>query len=891
MDSNNKKHYVRIAHYTYQIKAIFDKYNKEFAKLGLSINYDKEQGLFYFKDYPQINSKAEKLFKQFSKEISNTIKNASSNEWDNANKDNDNLALKFLHRGLKNGQYAHYFNNHDKAREEFLKRKESGMNLSERVWKYTQMYKENLEDALSVGIESGMSANELSRKIQQYLNEPNKLFRRVRDEHGVLRLSKNAKAYHPGIGVYRSSYKNAMRLARTEINMAYRYADYERWKNMDFVLGVKIQLSGSHPKYDICDILEGDYPANFKFGGWHPHCLCFATPILQSKEDFLAGKKAEPITNLPKNFSDWLKYHKEDILKASEKGKLPYFIKDNFAIDNEGNATPLWNNAPSLLEIARQRHSRRTQKQIDKIKKRWNDRRANIKFATKIEKYVAGISDIDTLKLATALKTANYKKAVKEAIKLKNIAKQIKALEYIENPIQVANMFSMTEAIAVNNAIKTKLSKLSNLPLEAQQKKLKFEIMYVENPTLYKSGAVKYPTWKVAQKSYQKALQEVENEIYFKTLIPYVEKYKGLKTISKQYKELLQEFDNGIIAKDVTGVQNIFKKLDAKYNIIVTQQQKRKNKEYFKGEGIWQKEGNYSEEEIKKIQALEEKMLSAIMFEEIIDLTSGTSFTLTSQEIEKAEKKYSEYILSLSEKYYPQQTSKYNAKEIAKMEKDLSNYINEHPQNPNYVWGVNIGGLGILNTKLYSYVQQLTNVSAEELSLIVRFTQGTTFYNAYNLKDTSECWNNIWKQKMSLLDTNQQRDMERIIGEYTGALNNILNKMKRYNGIVFRGLKGKGASELIQSLTKAWDSGKKIWENLASCSTSTSLGVAVRFDNEKNNQDLIMIIRNKTGVYIQPVSDYPAELEVVLHSRVKYKLLTRPYFRAGKYWVELEEIV
>lgn len=888
MDENNKKHYIRIAKYSKQIKTIFDKYNKEFAKLGLSINYDKEQGFFYFKDYPQINSKAEKLFKQFSKEIANTIKNGVSNEWNNANIDNDNLALKFLH---SERQYARYFNNHNKAKEEFLKRRRAGMNLSERVWKYTQMYKENLEDALSVGIESGVSATELSRKIRQYLNEPNKLFRRVRDEHGGLRLSKNAKAYHPGIVVYRSSYKNAMRLARTEINMAYRYADYERWKNMDFVLGVKIQLSGSHPKYDICDILEGDYPANFKFGGWHPHCLCFATPILQSEEDFLAGKKAEPITNLPKNFADWLKYHKEDILKASEKGKLPYFIRDNFTIDNEGNATPLWNNAPSLLEIVRQRHSRRTQKQIEKIKKRWNDRRANIKFATKIGNYVAGISDIDTLKLETALKTANYKKALKEATKLKNIAKQILALDYIENPIQVAKMFSMTEAIAVNNAIKTKLSQLSNLPLEVQQKKLKFEIMYVENPALYKTGAVKYSTWKVAQKSYQKALQDVENEIYFKTLIPYVEKYKGLKTISKQYKELLQEFDNSIIAKDVTGVQNIFEKLDAKYNIIVTQQQKRKNKEYFKLEEIWQNGVPYTVEELKNIQTLEEKMLRTIASEETIDLTSATSFELTSREIEKAIKKYSKYTLSLSNKYYPQQTSRYNAKEIAKMEKALSDYLNEHPQNPNYVWGVSIGGLGVLNARLYSYAQQLTNVSTEELSLISRFTKGTTFYNAYNLKDISEYWNNIWKQKTSLLDINQQKDMERIIGEYTVALNGILNKMKRYNGIVFRGLRGKGASELIQSLTKAWDNGEKIWKNSASCSTSTSLGVAVQFDNEKNNQDLIMIIRNKTGSYIQPVSEYPKELEVMLHGGVKYKILTRPYFRAGKYWVELEEIV
>lgn len=45
-----------------------------------------------------------------------------------------------------------------------------------------------------------------------------RLYRRVRGADGKLHLSKAAKAYHPSQGVYRSSYKNAMRLTRTECN-------------------------------------------------------------------------------------------------------------------------------------------------------------------------------------------------------------------------------------------------------------------------------------------------------------------------------------------------------------------------------------------------------------------------------------------------------------------------------------------------------------------------------------------------------------------------------------------------------------------------------------------------------------------------------------------------
>ncbi|MFQ8804125.1 MAG: hypothetical protein ACLR8Y_02080 [Alistipes indistinctus] len=72
---------------------------------------------------------------------------------------------------------------------------------------------------LSVAIQKGQSANQLASSIKKYLNEPDRLFRRVRDEYGNLVLSKNARAYHPGAGVYRSSFETPV-VAASEINMA-----------------------------------------------------------------------------------------------------------------------------------------------------------------------------------------------------------------------------------------------------------------------------------------------------------------------------------------------------------------------------------------------------------------------------------------------------------------------------------------------------------------------------------------------------------------------------------------------------------------------------------------------------------------------------------------------
>ena len=135
------------------------------------------------------------------------------------------------------------------ALDTFLVRTAAGMNLSERVWNLTNGAKDQLELYLSSGISIGRSAAEIAGDIKQYLNEPNRLFRRVRQE-GRLVLSKAARGYHPGAGIYRSSYRNALRLAKNEINMAYRMSDYVRRQELPFVTGIEVHLSASHPRLD-----------------------------------------------------------------------------------------------------------------------------------------------------------------------------------------------------------------------------------------------------------------------------------------------------------------------------------------------------------------------------------------------------------------------------------------------------------------------------------------------------------------------------------------------------------------------------------------------------------------------------------------------------------------
>ncbi len=302
-----------------------------------------EDMLFSFDRYPRFKQRADRVFKTLQSKTYTMIVNGINFAWTLANnKDNELVRQVFGDNfgRLSEPQQTAYLNNNDKAREAFIRRKKDGLGLSERVWKYANQYKTEIELGLDCGIRDGIPADRMATELKQYLRNPGALFRRVRDEHGVLQLSKAAAAYHPGQGVYRSAFKNARRLAVTEGTIAYNTADFERWQQFDFVVGIEIRLSNNHPRPDICDDLKGKYPKDFKFTGWHPHCRCSVITILKTQQEMakdtrqlLDGKETLPpsdsvnyVPNVPKGFTDWLTENEE---RAKRAYSIPYFIRDN----------------------------------------------------------------------------------------------------------------------------------------------------------------------------------------------------------------------------------------------------------------------------------------------------------------------------------------------------------------------------------------------------------------------------------------------------------------------------------------------------------------------------------------------------------------------------------
>lgn len=389
LDKWESQHVKDVARYERAITRIYNTYTQEAAQIGASIDFDPSKPLS-FDDYPLTKKQIATLQKRMAKDIKAVVVNGIDEQWALSNEKTESYIAKAFPDATEEElaeRKEKYLTNRDSAREAFKTRKDAGLDLSDRVWQYTDQYKEEIEMGIDLGLRDGESAAQMSRSLRQYLNNPNMLFRRVRDEHGALHLSKRAKAYHPGRGVYRSSYKNARRLAATETNMAYRTADHDRWQQLDFVVGVKVNLSDNHtlnghPFEDICDHLKGNYPTSFKFVGWHPLCRCFVTPIFKTKEELdadddriLAGEEPADgsesknyVEDVPDQFKAWCRLNRERVERAKS---LPYFLRDNKGYYNDA----LKPKALTPLEIAKYRHAQRTPEQAQAIRNRWEKRR------------------------------------------------------------------------------------------------------------------------------------------------------------------------------------------------------------------------------------------------------------------------------------------------------------------------------------------------------------------------------------------------------------------------------------------------------------------------------------------------------------------------------------
>lgn len=332
---------------------IFQNYLMAFNLAGVKNAIKKGNGSYFFAHDHTTNQQVEKQLAQMATQMNVLLLNGIKREWKRGEEnfwDKVKLSLSKTARQQKLNDYIREQatqSTRDKTAEAFCNEKRNGFTLSERVWNLSRNAKKEIEIILQNGIKEGKSAAEISKSLKGYLNEPERLFRRVRNkETGELELSKAAQKYRPGQGVYRSAYKNAMRLARTEIKAAYHEAQWNAAQNNPLIVGWEIVLSNNHttlingkpvPFKDICDELVGEYPKSFKFRGWHPQCRCQCLPILAKQEEqkdlyrkIFDGKRdawqPSGIKRVPKSFDNWVQANQE---RAKGWANMPHFIRDN----------------------------------------------------------------------------------------------------------------------------------------------------------------------------------------------------------------------------------------------------------------------------------------------------------------------------------------------------------------------------------------------------------------------------------------------------------------------------------------------------------------------------------------------------------------------------------
>ena len=349
---NQKKKYQelnsRLNRYVALVEQIYDTLNLEAAKAVLRTDYSSDsENPFKWSDYPQTKKQIEDIQAQFVNHIHAIIYRGTSEEWKNSNEVQDLMANKVLrayNAQVDGEKYKVLYQVNSDALKAFQNRRDKGFNVSDKLWNQSVIYKKELEDAISCAIEKGYSAVTLSKRISKYLLDFPSLQKDYKDKFGTACKAVDCE--------YRS-----LRLAASEINMAYRTAENERWKQMDFVVGYEIKLSNTHPKHDICDMLAGKYPKDFVWSGWHPLDRCYKIPILKTEEEFwdwdgrsdVSTESINEIKNVPDKFKKWVIENQQKIEKARKRNTLPYFLRDNKSIiqniNTENSAKEITNRA------------------------------------------------------------------------------------------------------------------------------------------------------------------------------------------------------------------------------------------------------------------------------------------------------------------------------------------------------------------------------------------------------------------------------------------------------------------------------------------------------------------------------------------------------------------
>ena len=183
----------RTENYAEQVRKLLANAVNDILAFTTSVPHLEEGKVFSYSDNKKIAKKVTDRLRDLHSAVYAAIKKDIELEWDEANKACDALAATcFGKEILSDKRFAGWFERNTEAMEAFISRSEAGLNLSDRIWQPVKQLRSEMELAMTVAIGDGDSASQISRYVRQYLNNPDKLFRRIRDMNDNLKLSKAA---------------------------------------------------------------------------------------------------------------------------------------------------------------------------------------------------------------------------------------------------------------------------------------------------------------------------------------------------------------------------------------------------------------------------------------------------------------------------------------------------------------------------------------------------------------------------------------------------------------------------------------------------------------------------------------------------------------------------
>lgn len=176
-----------------------------------------------------------------------------------------------------------------------------GLSLSDRVWKYANESAQKIQNQIALNLRLGNSALNTARQIQEANEQVVRIPKYLQKQIDLLD-NKNLASNLIDNYVKKTLHYNAMRVARTEINNAWKGSYKEKMDQLDFVENVKWNLSRSHKEpcncetyasQDLYGLGPGVYPKNaVPHNGLsaHPNCLCNMTMILSPIEKWIENE-------------------------------------------------------------------------------------------------------------------------------------------------------------------------------------------------------------------------------------------------------------------------------------------------------------------------------------------------------------------------------------------------------------------------------------------------------------------------------------------------------------------------------------------------------------------------------------------------------------------------